>query len=463
MTFDPFNDNEIRGYLRNHAGINDPAIVRRLEHNAFAGNIVKALQLLKDAGDLNLEHVQKAHKTLFSDVYPWAGEDRSQNASDLNITKGAISFQMAPYVPHGVAHALDNGNDPAKFRADPGKVIGELAYAHPFLEGNGRTITAVVSELARRAYFHIAWPETNKPDYLTALTLELDEPNKGHLTNYLKPFIRDGQLGLEQSARTLAVLPGLSAPDIENNTTEQPVLTIVAGPNGSGKSSLTASGAFGVAKIIDPDAIARAISPNDPESAGRRAGKRALDERNDLLFKGKSFVVEATLSGQSTMNLIDKAKEQGFRIDLKFIGLSDVELAKARVAARIEAGGHSVPDEDIQQRFTRSLENLPIAISKSDNTTLFDNSDREPHRIVAKLSREQSSFIDAPEWASDAAFRSAQIDLGNASNVKELERSTERAFDAARAGGMSDQQLGREVENLERVQERRIKREGHDF
>lgn len=37
MAFDPFNDFETRGYLRNHAGAKDPGVVRRLEHNVFIG------------------------------------------------------------------------------------------------------------------------------------------------------------------------------------------------------------------------------------------------------------------------------------------------------------------------------------------------------------------------------------------------------------------------------------------
>jgi len=465
MAFDPFNDFETRGYLRNHAGTKDPAIIRRLEHNAFSGNILRALKALQNAPEINLERVQETHQILFGDIYPWAGEDRSQNASDLNVTKGVIDFQLAPYVQHGVAHALENARNIETFKEDPGKVIGELAYAHSFLEGNGRTITAVVSELSRRAGFYIAWQETNKHDYLQALTKELDEPNKKHLTSYLRPFMREGELGVEQEAASLTTLPGLSVPDknLESVQDTKPVLTIVAGPNGAGKSSLTASGIFVGATVIDPDAIAREISPGNPEAAGRRAGKRALDLRRDLLGKGKSLVVETTLSGNSTLSLIDEAKVNGFRVELKYIGLDSSELAKARVASRVTTGGHNVSDEDIERRFSRSLENLPVAISRSDQTEVYDNSGKSTHRLVATLEPKNSRFQDAPAWATDAAFEAAQIDLGKAQNVVELERATQRAFDAARAGGVSNEQLDRQVRNLERVQDRKSNREGHDL
>ena len=463
--FDPFGDFEARGYLRNHHGVKEPGIIKRIEHNAFARNIERALSNLQSAPEINLEFIQETHRTLFSDVYPWAGQDRSQNAADLSITKGTVDFQLAPYIPRGVEHALKSASNHQAFRQDPGKVIGELAYAHPFLDGNGRTITAVVSELTRRAGFHIAWENTDKGAYLKALTKELDDPNKGHLTGYLKDHIRSGELDLGRAAKTLTTLPGLSASERESTTHEQtkPILTIVAGPNGAGKSSLTATGVFGVAPVIDPDAIARSIQPDDPSAAGRRAGKRALDLRNDLLTKGKSFVVETTLSGNSTLSLLQDAKAHGFEVELKYIGLSDVAQSKSRVAGRVVSGGHDIPAEDIERRFARSLDNLPEAISRADRTELYDNSGRDPHRLVAKLDPERSLFRDAPVWATDAAFGAAQNDLSKAETVAELERATSRAFDAAKAAGVSNDQLTREIKKVERSHVRKNDRTGHDL
>lgn len=463
MPFDPFNDFETKGYLRNIVGAKDRAVVSRLEHNAFAGNILRALETLEKSPRIDLESVQETHRLLFQDVYPWAGQDRSQNASDLNITKGALSFQLAPYVPQGVAHALRNAADSNQFKIDPGKVIGELAYAHPFLEGNGRTITAVVSELSRRAGFHIAWQETDKQDYLNALTQEIDEPGKGHLTRYLKPHLREDVLGIEQQARSLTTLPGLSAPDRSVQDAVPPVLTIVAGPNGAGKSTLTTSGVLDDVPVIDPDAIARALSPDNPAAAATRAGKRALDQRRDLLDAGKSFAVETTLSGNSALALMEEARAHGFRVELKYIGLQDHDLAKARVAARAAGGGHDVPHEDIERRFSRSLENLPDAIFRADVSEIYDNSGQLPMRRVAELSPERFTFENAPAWATDAACSSAQLDLSKAETVPELERATKRAFDAARAGGVEKNQLQNEVDRLQRSQTRRQSWEGHDL
>jgi cell filamentation protein len=93
-------------------------------------------------------------------------------------------------------------------KARPGEIMGYLAYGHPFLDGNGRTIMTVHSVLAQRAGFSIDWSATTKDAYLDALTKEIENPPKGHLDAYLKPFMRD-PIAYEQLATAIVRTPGL--------------------------------------------------------------------------------------------------------------------------------------------------------------------------------------------------------------------------------------------------------------
>jgi len=85
----------------------------------------------------------------------------------------------------------------------PGQVFGELAYAHPFLDGNGRTILLVHMELCARAGFHLAWEATTRDAFLNALTEELGRPGDA-LDDYLQPFRREG--AADPALRSTAVL-----------------------------------------------------------------------------------------------------------------------------------------------------------------------------------------------------------------------------------------------------------------
>jgi predicted ABC-type ATPase len=90
--------------------------------------------------------------------------------------------------------------------------------------------------------------------------------------------------------------------------TEQPLLIVVAGPNGSGKSTLTASGLAGDAPVIDPDAIARSLNPDNPAAAAVSAGKEALSQQQDAIENKQTFAVETTLSGNGPLRLMEQAQ-----------------------------------------------------------------------------------------------------------------------------------------------------------
>jgi cell filamentation protein len=87
-----------------------------------------------------------------------------------------------------------------------------LRSAIPFLDGNGRTIMVVHCILAHRAGIRIDWASTDKNAYLAALTLELNDPGKGHLDTYLKPFVQTSGAEGDLPA-TIAAAPGLDGED----------------------------------------------------------------------------------------------------------------------------------------------------------------------------------------------------------------------------------------------------------
>jgi cell filamentation protein len=209
VTFDPFGDFATRGYLRNLAKAKDPDIVRRLQHNSFMTGLDEALAKLAEQKRLGYGDVLGTHKIRFEAVFPWAGEDRLTNAPHLAISKGPVLFAYPQDIRRSIDYALEHGQDRAFMAAKPGEVMGYLAYGHPFLEGNGRTIMVVHSVLADRAGLGIDWAATGKDEYLSALTREIDRPGKGELDAYLKPFIR-------KAAAKGAIVAG--APGLDGNT-----------------------------------------------------------------------------------------------------------------------------------------------------------------------------------------------------------------------------------------------------
>jgi cell filamentation protein len=178
VTFDPFGDFATEGYLRNFEKEKDLAIVKRAENASFTTSLDEAFAYLAKSKVLTYGDVLTTHNILFGAVYPWAGRDRGQTTPKLTIKKGAVIFANAPEIRAAVEHALRKGQDKAYMKAKPGEIMGYLAYGHPFLDGNGRTVMAVHSVLAQRAGFSIDWSATKKDAYLDALTKEIDPPRK---------------------------------------------------------------------------------------------------------------------------------------------------------------------------------------------------------------------------------------------------------------------------------------------
>jgi cell filamentation protein len=169
--------------------------------------------------------VLKVHKTLFSGFYPWAGKDRNELVPHLAVFKGShndprsTAFERPEFIKRSVDYALKLAADKKHFREHPGEVMGQLAFAHPFLDGNGRTILLVFMELCYRAKFAIDWSKTNKDDYLRALSYEIREPGQGLLDNYLKPF-RVAISSRDEWPATISGIRGLDGLDKEDITYE---------------------------------------------------------------------------------------------------------------------------------------------------------------------------------------------------------------------------------------------------
>jgi cell filamentation protein len=168
----------------------------------------EAFASLAQTKTLAYDDVLRTHGILFSAVYPWAGQDRTQTAPKLTIKKGPVIFANAPEIRAAIEFALRKGQDKEYMKAKPGEIMGYLAYGHPFLDGNGRTIMTVHSVLAQRAGFSIDWSATKKDAYLDALTREIENPPKGHLDTYLKPFVRE-PIAYDRLATVIVQAPGL--------------------------------------------------------------------------------------------------------------------------------------------------------------------------------------------------------------------------------------------------------------
>src|SRR5438445_12268892 len=92
---------------------------------------------------------------------------------------------------------------------------------------------------------------------------------------------------------------------------------IIAGPNGAGKTTFATEFLplyAGCHNFINPDLLARAYSPFDPDAGMRRAGRAVLERIAEFVAARADFAFETTLSGRTYVPLLQKAKTGGLLI-----------------------------------------------------------------------------------------------------------------------------------------------------
>lgn len=102
-------------------------------------------------GDFSVKHLKQIHYTLFEDIYPFAGEFRTEN-----IAKGSFRFAEWEYIEEQCNILLERlqkentlqGLNKRVFVGRLSFYMAELNVLHPFREGNGRTIREFIRQLA---------------------------------------------------------------------------------------------------------------------------------------------------------------------------------------------------------------------------------------------------------------------------------------------------------------------------
>jgi predicted ABC-type ATPase len=155
--------------------------------------------------------------------------------------------------------------------------------------------------------------------------------------------------------------------------------------------------------FVNADEIAQTLEPTQAGLDVGKAGRLAVQRRNDLLARRESLSIETTLSGHSAIAFMQKAKAGGYRISLAYVGIDTPELSRTRVDVRVAKGGHDVPEDAIIRRHPDSLRRLRSAIAISDTILVFDNSGQE-RRLLLHIEEQEVRFIadDRPSWFYDS-------------------------------------------------------------
>jgi predicted ABC-type ATPase len=176
-----------------------------------------------------------------------------------------------------------------------------------------------------------------------------------------------------------------------------PTCWIIAGPNGAGKTTFALEylpKVAGCTNFINADLIAAGLSPLAPERELIAASRIFLREIEEHIASLEDFAFETTLAGRTYLRLIDRMRKEGWQVELIYLALPSVEMSKLRVAERVAHGGHNIPQQDIERRFPRSLNNLLHVFSHAVNRCVCFMNDGANPVLVFEQQGENRDIID---------------------------------------------------------------------
>ena len=185
--------------LENKLGITDSATLARTEEKLSKEKAVKLFEygILDNRKAGSFQALAEIHKYLFEDIYDFAGKIRT-----VNIAKGGFRFAPVMYLESSLENIEKMPQN--DFDSIVEKYV-EMNIAHPFREGNGRSMRIWLDMMFRKELsMAVDWSRIDKEDYLLAMERSpiRDIEIKHLLKNALTADINDRELfmkGIDQS------------------------------------------------------------------------------------------------------------------------------------------------------------------------------------------------------------------------------------------------------------------------
>lgn len=167
----------------------------------------------------------------------------------------------------------------------------------------------------------------------------------------------------------------------------QPRMVIIAGPPGAGRSSIFSLSDF-AEHVFNADDRAAELNSGSCQTIPLTVRATVNREFEQFVHAnigaGTSFALETTLRSMITFEQARLAKENGFRVFMRYVALDTVEHHIERVKRRAAHGGHSASETTLRRIHASSLANLPVALDPEKSgieiVRIYDNSRSESRK-----------------------------------------------------------------------------------
>ena len=150
--------------LDNKLGLTDSIELAKMEEKISKARAKQLFEdkVLNDKKAGTYETLAFIHKFLFEEIYDFAGQIRT-----VNLAKGDFRFAPVMYLAASLEHIDSMPQE--TFEQIVEKYV-EMNVAHPFREGNGRSMRLWLDHLLKEKLGQVIdWSQVDKEDYLLAM------------------------------------------------------------------------------------------------------------------------------------------------------------------------------------------------------------------------------------------------------------------------------------------------------
>lgn len=192
-----YNEKTDQGVFRNFYGIKDSLKLRNAEKFIVSQKLSSAFDV---KGDFDLNHLKEIHKTIFGDLYSWAGEPReihmaNKNGEDRFISP--VNFEKESLaIFNGIKQnpVLNNEVEVTKneFADHLAEAYLSINRLHYFREGNGRAQGVFIDQLAQKNGYQLNLTETiNNKSLKKEFYSYFNDESKDKIKDGIKSFFSE--------------------------------------------------------------------------------------------------------------------------------------------------------------------------------------------------------------------------------------------------------------------------------
>lgn len=177
-----------------------------------------------------------------------------------------------------------------------------------------------------------------------------------------------------------------------------PQAIIIAGPNGSGKTTASRRLVPSGVRFVNADMIAQELTGHPGTAGDVRAGRILIERLEQIAEERDDFGLETTLATLSLRDRLVGLRMIGYQVHLLFFWLPSEDLAVQRVAERVRAGGHPVPEETIRRRYVSGIRNFKNYAPIARTWRIYDNSKGTGPELVAAYRPDELTVLKPSVW-----------------------------------------------------------------